>query len=150
MVSAWPKRILFGRLDRTLRNGRKMGIPHSQIRYGFRPGTQAGENVSRRPLRARFHQRPTGDSVAASHPAEVRRPAGCTIALQVKDVVSGTSQRELRETLPEAARRREIDSCAGLATGPMGPVCDGPAGNTSRTGPPRRKFRLTDRSIGSD
>jgi DNA invertase Pin-like site-specific DNA recombinase len=37
----------------------------------------------------------------------VRR--GWTVALQVKEVVSGASQRQLREKLPEAARRREID-----------------------------------------
>jgi DNA invertase Pin-like site-specific DNA recombinase len=34
---------------------------------------------------------------------------GWTIALQVKEVGSGTSQRELRETVLDAARRREID-----------------------------------------
>src|SRR5882757_9510507 len=34
---------------------------------------------------------------------------GWTIALQVKEVGSGTAQRELRETLLDAARRREID-----------------------------------------
>src|SRR5438034_7614706 len=32
-----------------------------------------------------------------------------TIALQVKEVGSGASQRQLREKLMEAARRREID-----------------------------------------
>jgi DNA invertase Pin-like site-specific DNA recombinase len=37
----------------------------------------------------------------------VRR--GWTIALQVKEVDSGASQRQLREKLLEAARRREID-----------------------------------------
>jgi DNA invertase Pin-like site-specific DNA recombinase len=37
----------------------------------------------------------------------VRR--GWTIALQVKEVGSGASQRQLRERLLEAARRREID-----------------------------------------
>src|SRR5436305_9005191 len=37
----------------------------------------------------------------------VRR--GWTIALQVKEVGSGASQRQLREKLLEAARRREID-----------------------------------------
>ena len=37
----------------------------------------------------------------------VRR--GWTIALQVKEIGSGASQREKRETLLEAARRREID-----------------------------------------
>jgi len=34
---------------------------------------------------------------------------GWTIALQVKEVGPGASQREKRETLLEAARRREID-----------------------------------------
>jgi len=34
---------------------------------------------------------------------------GWTIALQVKEVGSGASQRQLREKLLEAARRREID-----------------------------------------
>jgi putative DNA-invertase from lambdoid prophage Rac len=37
----------------------------------------------------------------------VRR--GWTIVLQVREVGSGASQRQLRETLLEAARRREID-----------------------------------------
>jgi putative DNA-invertase from lambdoid prophage Rac len=35
---------------------------------------------------------------------------GWTIALQVKEVGSGASERELREQLLEAARRREIDA----------------------------------------
>ena len=34
---------------------------------------------------------------------------GWTITLQVKEVGSGTSERQLREKLLEAARRREID-----------------------------------------
>jgi DNA invertase Pin-like site-specific DNA recombinase len=34
---------------------------------------------------------------------------GWTIALQVKEIGSGASERELRQTLIEAARRREID-----------------------------------------
>src|SRR2546429_6081819 len=34
---------------------------------------------------------------------------GWTIALQVKEVGSGASQRQLREKLLEAARRRELD-----------------------------------------
>ncbi len=34
---------------------------------------------------------------------------GWTIALQVKEVGSGASQRQLRERLLDAARRREID-----------------------------------------
>jgi putative DNA-invertase from lambdoid prophage Rac len=34
---------------------------------------------------------------------------GWTIAMQLKEVGSGASQRQLRETLLEAARRRDID-----------------------------------------
>ncbi len=34
---------------------------------------------------------------------------GWTIAMQVKEIGSGASERELREKLLEAARRREID-----------------------------------------
>jgi putative DNA-invertase from lambdoid prophage Rac len=35
---------------------------------------------------------------------------GWTIPLQVKEASSGDAQRERRERLPEAARRREIDA----------------------------------------
>ena len=35
---------------------------------------------------------------------------GWTVAVQIKEVGSGASERELRETLLEAARRREIDT----------------------------------------
>src|ERR1017187_9509754 len=73
---------------------------------------------------------------------------GWTIALQVKEVGSGASQRQLREKLLDAARRREIDVSAGVALGPVGPVRGGPAGNTPGTGPPRSRFRLPDRSPG--
>jgi putative DNA-invertase from lambdoid prophage Rac len=41
--------------------------------------------------------------------AEYAARRGWTIALQVKEVGSGASQRQLREKLLEAARRREID-----------------------------------------
>ena len=45
----------------------------------------------------------------------VRR--GWTIALQVREIGSGASQREKRETVLEAARRREIDG--GLVHRPI-------------------------------
>lgn len=35
---------------------------------------------------------------------------GCTFAAQVKEIGSGASQRELRQQLMKAARRREIDA----------------------------------------
>jgi DNA invertase Pin-like site-specific DNA recombinase len=41
--------------------------------------------------------------------------------------------REAREKLLEAARRREIDVVLVLAAGPLGPVGNGPAGDTPGT-----------------
>jgi putative DNA-invertase from lambdoid prophage Rac len=40
---------------------------------------------------------------------EYAGPRGWTIVVQVKEVGSGAAQRQLREKLLEAARRREID-----------------------------------------
>ena len=39
----------------------------------------------------------------------VPRPVGWTIALQVTEVFSGASERQLRKSLLEAARHREIE-----------------------------------------
>src|SRR5215467_4084671 len=50
---------------------------------------------------------------------------GWTIALQVREVNSGAARREAREKLIEAARRREIDVVAGLASGSLGPIGNG-------------------------
>jgi putative DNA-invertase from lambdoid prophage Rac len=43
-----------------------------------------------------------------SAPSGIRRPAGWNIALQVKEVSSGASQRQLPEKVLNVARRREI------------------------------------------
>src|ERR1017187_10316688 len=61
---------------------------------------------------------------------------------------SGASQRQLREKLLDAARRREIDVVLVWRLDRVGPVRGGPAGNTPGTGPPRSRFRLPDRSPG--
>jgi hypothetical protein len=45
-------------------------------RQGFWPGTETGENISRRPLRVRVHQRPTDHTVGDPPRAGVRCPAG--------------------------------------------------------------------------
>src|SRR2546430_8255072 len=52
-------------------------------------------------------QQPVPLQIRALREYAVRR--GWTIALQVKEVGSGASQRQLREKLLDAARRREID-----------------------------------------
>jgi predicted site-specific integrase-resolvase len=58
---------------------------------------------------------------------------GWTIAMQVREVGSGATQRQAREKLLEAARRRQIDVVC-LATGPRGPIGNGSVGNTPGTG----------------
>ena len=69
---------------------------------------------------------------------------GWAIAMQVKEVGSGAAQRELREKLIEAARRRDIRCGSGLASGSLGPVCGGSGFNVTGTGASRRRFRIAD------
>jgi predicted site-specific integrase-resolvase len=47
---------------------------------------------------------------------------GWTVAMQVKEVGSGAAQREQRQQLIDAARRREIDVVL-VAAGRLGPLC---------------------------
>ena len=47
---------------------------------------------------------------------------GWTIAMQVKEVGSGAAQRQRREELLEAARRREIDVVVVWRLGPLGKI----------------------------
>jgi putative DNA-invertase from lambdoid prophage Rac len=54
-----------------------------------------------------FDQHTIRLQIRALHEYAARR--GWTIAMQVKEVGSGAAQREMREELIEAARRREID-----------------------------------------
>jgi putative DNA-invertase from lambdoid prophage Rac len=54
-----------------------------------------------------FDQHTIPLQIRALHEYAARR--GWTIAMQVKEVGSGAAQREMREELIEAARRREID-----------------------------------------
>ncbi|HEV3512447.1 MAG TPA: recombinase family protein [Candidatus Sulfotelmatobacter sp.] len=76
---------------------------------GFWPATETSENVSRWPLRrvSTFDQHTIPLQIRALREYAARR--GWTIAIQVKEVGSGAAQRELREKLLDAARRREID-----------------------------------------
>ena len=50
MDTTWPERIVFGHAWVKHRNGRQTGTRERKIEQGFRPATQAGENVSRRIL----------------------------------------------------------------------------------------------------
>ena len=75
---------------------------------------------------------------------------GWSIALQVKEVGSGASERQLREKLLDAARRREIDVVLVWRLDRWGRSVADLLYDASGTGPSRRRFRLTDGSLGSD
>ena len=72
-----------------------------------------------------------------------------TIAMQIKEVGSGASQRELREKLMEAARRREIDIVLVWRLDRWGrSVTDLLHATGTRTS--RRWLRIANRSAGPD
>ena len=68
--------------------------------------------------------------------------------MQVKEVGSGASQRELREKLLEAARRREIDVVLVWRLDRWGRSVNRPAGDPAGTGASGSRFRVADRSAG--
>jgi predicted site-specific integrase-resolvase len=109
MSLAWPKRIVCGLAGASLKNGGKTSLPHRKIASGF--------GQSRKPLkmfRAGLYARVSTDD-QQTIPLQMRAlreyaaKRGWTVAVQVKEVGSDASQRQLREQLLEAARRREID-----------------------------------------
>ena len=87
------------RASRRAQSRKVFGHPSSQAKAPFRVGLYA---------RVSTHDQQTIPlQTRAMREYAVRR--GWTIALQVKEIGSGASQRERREKLLEAARRREID-----------------------------------------
>jgi len=73
---------------------------------------------------------------------------GWIVALQIKEVGSGASQREMRKKLLDAARRREIDVVLVWRLDRWGrSVTDG---DPTGTQPSRGGVRIADRSSGSD
>jgi len=75
---------------------------------------------------------------------------GWTTVLQVREVNSGAVRREAREKVLEAARRREIDVVLVWRLDRLGPVGNRSAGDPSGTGASGCRFRIADRSSGSD
>jgi transposase len=101
------------------------------IAQGFWPATKTSENVSRRPLCPRFHFRPTHHPLADPRPARVRRPAGldhCSASegSRFRRCATATAGKVAGRCSPPRNRRR-----TGVATGPLGPVCNGSARDTS-------------------
>jgi predicted site-specific integrase-resolvase len=74
---------------------------------------------------------------------------GWTIAMQVKEVGSGASDRGLREKLLEASRRREIDVVLVWRLDRW-TVRRGSRFDVTGTGASRSRFRIADRSARSD
>src|SRR5450755_1258569 len=91
---AWPKRIVFGHAGGTQRSVRQTAIREGEIAKGFRPGTETGEKVSRRPLRPRLYERPTDHPVTDPRAAGIRCPAG----LDNRHAGEGGRQRCIRTT----------------------------------------------------
>ena len=73
-----------------------------------------------------------------------------TVVMQVKEVGSGAAQREAREKLLEAARRREIDAVLVWRLDRWGRSVTDLLSTSAGTGASGRRFRLADRSAGPD
>src|SRR6266567_6160382 len=119
MNPAWPKRIVCSQAQGALGNARKTREPREMpVKQGsgskksgrvFGQGQKTAKMV-RAGLYARVStqdQQTLPMQNRAMREYAVRR--GWTVAMQVKEVGSGALQRQQREKLLEAARRREID-----------------------------------------
>lgn len=108
----------------------KKGLRHSKLEERFRPASENTENVSRWAVRTRVH---AGSEDAADVDSGHAAKRGWATTIQTKEVGSGAVERELREKLIAAARRREIDVVLVLAAGSLGPVNCLSGGHAERT-----------------
>ena len=83
------------------------GSPTTRFRAGFLATAGKLRSVSASTLVSTHDQQTLSLQRRAMHDYVERR--GWTIAIEVKEVGSGASVRELRQKLIEAARRRDID-----------------------------------------
>jgi transposase InsO family protein len=107
----WPKTILFGQAGADSRKWAKNGCPENRNRQGFlaTPPNEPKLSVLAWVFTPAFLRRISRPFPCRFVPCGNTPGGGWTIALQVKEIGSGASQRERREQLLEAARRREID-----------------------------------------
>lgn len=115
MSSAWPETIVCGQARVSLQNDQKTRLLTKQNRKGF---SATPQNRPQQNLRVGLYTRvSTQDQqtipIQTRAMREYATSRGWTIALQVKEIGSGASQRERPEQLLEAARRREIDVVLG-------------------------------------
>ena len=110
MPPTWPETIDYGQGWESLENGRKTGSRKAKSRKVFGHPSKQVNAALRAGLYARVSthdQQTTPLQTRALREYAARR--GWTIAVQVKEVGTGASQRELREKLLEASRHRDID-----------------------------------------
>jgi hypothetical protein len=105
----WPKRIVFGHTKSQRENARKTHFRQAKNEAGFWPRTQTRENVAGGGVCARIRARSADASMQMRAMRDYAANRGWTVAMQVKEVGSGAAQREQRQQLIDAARRREID-----------------------------------------
>jgi DNA invertase Pin-like site-specific DNA recombinase len=87
-----------------------MGFSQAETAKGFWPPPRPLKTPFRAGLYARVSaQDQQTTPLRTGAPREYAARWGWTVALQVKEIGSGASQRERREQLLEAARRQEID-----------------------------------------
>jgi putative DNA-invertase from lambdoid prophage Rac len=109
-ASSGHKPSSFTRAERHSAMGEKRAFPKLKSPKVFGHPSHRGKTRSRVGLYARVStqdQQPIPMQTRTLREYATRR--GWTIALQVKEIGSGASQRERREQLLEAARRRDID-----------------------------------------
>jgi predicted site-specific integrase-resolvase len=109
MLAAWPERILGGEANGTSHNAHETGFSKNKIKGRFWP-LRKRRKMFRVGLYARVSandQQTLPMQLRALREYAARR--GWAIAMQVREVNSGSVRREAREQLMEAARHREID-----------------------------------------
>ena len=151
MNRTWPETIVSGHAERPSKMAGKRASHQAVSRRVFGQGAAQRKTPCRAGLYARVstHDQQTLPLQSRAM-REYAAKRGWAIAMQVKEVGSGASQRELREKLLDAARRREIDSRAGMAIGSLGPVRGRSGGNPPGTGASGCGFRVADGGPGPD
>src|ERR1035438_740192 len=123
MLPTWPKTIVCGHAGAAVENGRKTGLPTTEIAKGFWPPLETGPNeASGRPLRPRFYPGSTDHPDADPCPAGIchsprldDRPAG------QRNRVGGFSAGAARATAGSGTSPRDRRGVS-LATGPLGQI----------------------------
>jgi putative DNA-invertase from lambdoid prophage Rac len=110
ILPAWPKTILSGHRQEHAKMPGKLAFNKPETRKVFGQPSRAGKT----PVRAGLYTRVSTDE-QRSLPMQRRvlieyvKRRGWTIAIEIKEVASAASARELRQKLIDAARRRDID-----------------------------------------